>query len=110
MGSFKCVSFTVQDYESVVTDLSSSINKEWCAKVILVGGSWQRKTKRHTVPNYFRAIGDQAYSLTTVERERIAWIYAAWPNEEDRSSHHLTWWAVLVHCEMGRLSGGFHLP
>lgn len=108
-GSSGCVSFTVRDYESVVTDLPSSINKEWRVNVVLVGGLWQRKTKRHTVPNYFRAIGDQTYLLTTIERERIARVYAAWPNEEDRSLYHLTRWAVLVHCEMDRLLDGSHM-
>ena len=106
-GSSGCVGFTARDYESVITDLPSSINKEWRAKVVLVGGPWQRKTRRHTVPNYFRAIGDQSYSLTETERERIARVYAAWPHEEDRSSYHLTRWVVLAHCEMGRVPGGF---
>lgn len=47
--------------------------------------------------------------MTTVERERNAQIYDAWPNEEDRSSYHFTRWAVLVHYEMGRLPDRFHL-
>lgn len=40
-GSFGCVSFIALDYESVVMNLPSSINKEWRAKVVLVGGSLQ---------------------------------------------------------------------
>ena len=89
-GSSECVGFTARDYESVVTDLPSSMNKEWKAKVALLGGLWKQKMRRHTVLNYFRAIGGQSYSLTPVERERIARIYAVWPHEEDRSSYHLT--------------------
>ena len=39
-GSSGCVGFTSRDYESVITDLPFSINKEWRVKVVLVEGSW----------------------------------------------------------------------
>lgn len=81
-----CVSFTARDFLSLVTDLPTSINNNWRSKVVLACGIWQRDSQTFVVPNRFRYICDQSYTLSDIKRQWIAQIFVAWPNEEDHIS------------------------
>ncbi|XP_062014247.1 uncharacterized protein LOC133730724 [Rosa rugosa] len=96
------VTFAARDYEPLVTDMPSSMSKRWRNKVFLAGGRWQIKNKKWHLTGTFQAIGDQAYTLSEVERKRIARVYAVW-NEKERSSYRFIRHSILYRLGLGWL-------
>ncbi|XP_024178758.1 uncharacterized protein LOC112184749 [Rosa chinensis] len=102
------VTFAARDYEPLVTDMPTLMSKRWRNKVFLAGGRWQIKNKKWQLTGTFQAIGDQSYTLSEVEKKRIARVYAVW-SEKERSSRFIRH-SILFRLGLGWLPVAVKAP